>query len=40
MKSITPMRDIPSLSKLTVYIREASNISQKDLQLFIDKKKW
>jgi len=36
MKEFTPMGDIPSLGKLTVYMGEASNLNQKMLQEFID----
>jgi len=36
MKDFTPMGDIPSLGKLTVYMGEAKNISKELLQQFID----
>ena len=36
MADFTPMGDIPSLGRLTVYMGEADNISQPLLQAFID----
>ena len=36
LKEFTPMGDIPSLGRLTVYMGEASNLSQPLLQEFID----
>lgn len=36
MKEFTPMGDIPSLGRLTVYMGEAANLSQSRLQEFID----
>ncbi len=36
MKEFTPMDDIPSLGRLTVYMGEADNINKKLLQDFID----
>lgn len=36
MQDFTPMGDIPSLGRLTVYMGEANNINQKLLQDFID----
>ena len=36
MADFTPMGDIPSLGRLTVYMGEAKNISQELLQQFID----
>lgn len=36
MKNFTPMGDIPSLGRLTVYMGEANNITQDMLQEFID----
>lgn len=37
MKEFTPMGDIPSLGKLTVYMGESKNLSKELLQKFIDK---
>lgn len=36
MKEFTPMGDIPSLGRLTVYMGEATNLSATSLQSFID----
>lgn len=36
MNEFTPMGDIPSLGRLTVYMGEASNLGKKQLQEFID----
>lgn len=36
MKEFTPIRDIPSLGRLTVYIGESKNLSKELLQDFID----
>ena len=36
MKSFTPMGDIPSLGRLTVYMGESKNLSKELLQEFID----
>lgn len=36
MKSFTPMGDIPSLGRLTVYMGEWKNLSKVLLQEFID----
>ncbi len=36
MKAFTPMGDIPSLGKLTVYMGEAENLQKESLQEFID----
>ena len=36
MKEFTPMGDIPSLGRLTVYMGEAANLNHKRLQEFID----
>jgi len=36
MRSFTPMGDIPSLGRLTVYMGESKNLSKKLLQEFID----
>jgi len=36
MKEFTPMGDIPSLGRLTVYMGEAGNIQKESLQEFID----
>ncbi len=36
MKSFTPMGDIPSLGKLTVYMGEAENLQNESLQEFMD----
>jgi NADPH2:quinone reductase len=37
MKDFTPMGDIPSLGRLTVYMGESKNLSKELLQEFIDK---
>jgi NADPH:quinone reductase-like Zn-dependent oxidoreductase len=37
MKEFTPMGDIPSLGRLTVYMGDAENLSRDLLQTFIDK---
>ncbi len=37
MKEFTPMGDIPSLGRLTVYMGEPENLSKESLQDFIDK---
>jgi NADPH:quinone reductase-like Zn-dependent oxidoreductase len=36
MKEFTPMGDIPSLGRLTVYMGEANNLKKESLQEFID----
>ena len=36
MKDFTPMGDIPSLGRLTVYMGESKNLSKELLQEFID----
>jgi NADPH:quinone reductase-like Zn-dependent oxidoreductase len=36
MKEFTPMGDIPSLGRLTVYMGESKNLSKELLQEFID----
>ena len=36
MKEFTPMGDIPSLVRLTVYMGEAENLQKQSLQQFID----
>lgn len=36
MKEFTPMGDIPSLGRLTVYMGEANNLSKAYLQEFIN----
>ncbi len=36
MKEFTPMGDIPSLGRLTVYMGEAGNLQKESLQKFID----
>ncbi len=36
MKEFTPMGDIPSLGRLTVYMGEAGNLQKESLQEFID----
>lgn len=36
MSEITPMEDLPSPSRLTIYIGEATNVSKESLQDFID----
>ncbi|MDA2921170.1 zinc-binding dehydrogenase, partial [Desulfobacterota bacterium AH_259_B03_O07] len=36
MKEFTPMGDIPSLGRLTVYMGEAENLQKESLQEFID----
>jgi len=36
MKEFTPMGDIPSLGRLTVYMGEAENLQKQSLQQFID----
>ncbi|MEO0895209.1 MAG: zinc-binding alcohol dehydrogenase family protein [Bacteroidota bacterium] len=36
MKEFTPMGDIPSLGRLTVYMGESGNLSEEHLQEFID----
>lgn len=36
LREFTPMGDIPSLGKLTVYMGEASNLKKEMLQDFID----
>ena len=36
MKEFTPMEDMPSLGRLTVYVGDATNISKESLQEFID----
>ena len=36
MESFTPMGDIPSLGRLTVYMGESKNLSKKLLQDFIN----
>ena len=36
MKEFTPMGDIPSVGKLTVYMGEAKNLEKESLQEFID----
>jgi len=35
LKEFTPMGDIPSLGRLTVYMGEAGNLQKKSLQEFI-----
>ena len=36
MKEFTPMGDIPSLGRLTVYMGEAGNLQKESLQEFIN----
>ena len=36
MKEFTPMGDIPSLGKLTVYMGEAENLTKESLQDFVN----
>ena len=36
LKAFTPMGDIPSLGKLTVYMGEAENLQKESLQEFIE----